>query len=118
MKVLPAGDGQGRLKHIEVQAGTDISFIVAELISEVAKIFEVSLDDVRSPCQRREPARARAAVAHLAVKELGLSGKAVAAALRVSPSAVSHALHRGRVVVEDERIRVVSAQPALGGQKS
>jgi len=104
------GEYRGRAKHIEVQAGRDVPITVAELITEAARVFEVSRNEVCSPCQRRAAARARATVAHLAVEELGLPGKAVAAALRVSPSAVSHALRRGRAVVEEQQIRLASAQ--------
>ncbi len=109
---------RGRAKHIEVQAGRDAPLTITELIAEVARVFEVSLDEVCSPCQRRAPARARATVAHLAVEKLRLPGKAVAAALRVSPSAVSHALRRGRTVVEEEQIRLASAPTELFGGRT
>jgi hypothetical protein len=93
-------------KQIELDAGGKPPVRIAELIAQASTMFGVPIDEVCSPCQRRAAAQARAAVAHLAVEKLGLPGKAVAAALRVSPSAVSHALHRGRVVVENERIHI------------
>ena len=112
------GGSRSRTKDIEVQTGTDAHLTIADLIAKVSRIFGVSRDELCSPCQRREPARARATVAHLAVEKLGLPGKAVAAALRVSPSAVSHALRRGRVVVDEDRIRLASAQTELHGGRN
>lgn len=105
------GKSRGPARQIEVQAGRDTTVTVTGLIASVSSVFGVSFDDVCSPCQRRAAARARATVAHLAVDKLGLPGKAVAATLRVSPSAVSHALRRGRAVVEEERIRLAWTQP-------
>ena len=112
------GESRGRSKRIEVQAGRDAPLTIAELITKVSRIFGVSRDEVCSPCQRRAAARARATVAHLAVEKLGLPGMVVAAALRVSPSAVSHALRRGRAVVEEERIRLASGQAELHGGRN
>jgi hypothetical protein len=101
-----------------VHVGRDAPLTLTELITEISRMFEVSLNEICSPCQRRAPARARAAVAHLAVERLGLPGKAVAAVLRVSPSAVSHALHRGRAVVEEERLQITSNQTEPDGEWS
>jgi REP element-mobilizing transposase RayT len=95
-------------RHIELDTGGNAPLRIEELIRAASKLFGVSIDEVCSPCQRRGAAQARAAVAHLAVEKLGLPGRTVAAALRVSPSAVSHALRRGRLVVENERIRIAS----------
>ena len=96
-------------KHIELDTGGNAPLRIAELIRKASSMFGVPIEELCSPCQRRAAAQARAAVAHLAVEQLGLPGRVVAGALRVSPSAVSHALRRGRLVVESERIRISSA---------
>ncbi len=96
-------------RAIEVRVGEEPGERMRALLAEVSRRLGIPVAEIRSASPRRVPARARAAVAYLAVEKLGLSGRTAAAALGISASAVSHALRRGRVVAEQERLRVVEA---------
>ena len=98
-------DSKGRA--IEVRANEDPGKRLHALLSGVSRWLGVPVADICSASPRRAPARARAAVAYLAVEQLGLPGRATAATLGISPSAVSHALRRGRAAAEEERLQVV-----------
>ncbi|MRR56259.1 MAG: hypothetical protein EG822_17460 [Deltaproteobacteria bacterium] len=53
--------------------------------------------------KERDIARAKAAVCNMAVRELGLRGIDVSAALACTPAAVSHAAKRGEAVFREEK---------------
>jgi REP element-mobilizing transposase RayT len=96
-------------RDIEVPEAREPGELVRALLAGVSLWLGVPAADICCASPRRLPARARAAVAHLAVQELGLPGRSVAATLGISASVVSHALRRGRAVVQEERLRVVDA---------
>jgi REP element-mobilizing transposase RayT len=75
-----------------------------DLIESVCRQLGVEASDL-DPRQRTEEAsRARAVIAYLAVVECRISGRQVAEALGVSPSAISHSLERGRVALAKNAI--------------
>jgi len=67
------------------------------LMTEVARHLDLSKAQLRRPSRGTTAADARAIVAYLAAA-LELPGTDIASALGVSPSAVSHAIRRGRAV--------------------
>jgi REP element-mobilizing transposase RayT len=69
---------------------------LAVIVGEECRRLGVSEEDLRGGRRWPAVARARAAVCWRAVRELGLPARDVAAALRVTPSAVSQALKRDR----------------------
>lgn len=75
--------------------GVDLS----GLIERVCERLAVAPRDLARGRRSRDVAAARAAVAYLAVVRHGMSGGRVAAALGVSPSAISQSLDRGREIV-------------------
>jgi REP element-mobilizing transposase RayT len=67
--------------------------------------YGLSTEELSSGSKQRGIARARAAVAWVAVVELGVSGREIAAALGVSAGAVSAALDRGRRAAAQDGLR-------------
>ena len=66
------------------------------LLSAACKRYELSEEELRSGSKQPRIARARAVVAWVAVVQLRVTGRSIAAALGVTPPAVSVALERGR----------------------
>jgi len=72
------------------------------LLQEACARYGLALHELASGVKTPRVARARAAVAYLAVVALGLPRGMVAAALGVGGSAISGALDRGRrIAIED-----------------
>jgi REP element-mobilizing transposase RayT len=67
-----------------------------QLLVTLSEHFQIPLCELRSKWGSRRAAQARAIAIHLAIDELGLQGQTVAAALNLSPAAVSQARRRGR----------------------
>jgi REP element-mobilizing transposase RayT len=78
------------------RSGPDAQQDFERLIVTVAERLQISLRELRSPWGSRQAAQARAIAIHLAIDELGLQGRTVAAALDLTPAAVSQARRRGR----------------------
>jgi len=78
------------------RSGPDAQRDLERLIAAVSEHFRVSLPQLRSPWGSRQAARARAIAIYLAVDELGLQGRTIAAALNLTPAAVSQACRRGQ----------------------
>jgi REP element-mobilizing transposase RayT len=66
------------------------------LLQAACDRYGLTMDELRSGSKQPRIARARAVVSWVAVVEIGVSGREVAAALSVTPPAVSSALDRGR----------------------
>jgi REP element-mobilizing transposase RayT len=78
------------------RSGPDAEQDLERLIAVVSEHFQISPIDLRSPWGSRRAVQARAIAIHLAVDELGVQGRTVAAALNLTPAAVSQARRRGR----------------------
>lgn len=73
------------------------------LLGAVCRHYDLSEEQLRSGSKQPRIARARAVVAWVAVFQLRITGRSVAAALGVTPPAVSLALERGRrAAAEDD----------------
>jgi REP element-mobilizing transposase RayT len=70
------------------------------LVTECARAWGVSPEEVRGASRRRAAAHARAAVSALAVRHLGLSAAAVARTLGVTPAVVLRGVERGPQLLE------------------
>jgi hypothetical protein len=73
-----------------------------DLLRAACARYALSPDELRSGSKQPRIARARAAVAHIAVIRLGESSTTVARALGVGRTAVSSALDRGRRAAEED----------------
>lgn len=74
--------------------------------------YDLTSIELRSGSKQPRIARARAAVAWVAVVELGISGRAVAAALGVTRTTVSSLLARGRQASQEDSFGSTSIQGA------
>jgi len=81
------------------------------IIEKVAYGFGVDMNDLKSGSRSRKVSKARAAICYLAVRELGLSCVSVAKELKISPSAVSKSVLRGRLELDDAFIRELHESP-------
>ena len=76
---------------------------LADLIGRVAEYYRIERTRLSKPSKERDIARAKATICYLAVRELGLRGIDVSAALACTPAAVSHAAKRGEAVFREEQ---------------
>jgi hypothetical protein len=70
------------------------------LLSKAATYYNIDVEELCSGSRQRLVAKARAAVCYLAVRKLQISCKDAALRLKISPSAVSNAVMKGRSVVK------------------
>jgi len=77
-----------------------------DLIANAAAYFKVDIEDLRSATKERQISRARSVLCYLAVRKLAVSGAEVARALKISPSAVSKAIIKGRMEADREKIQM------------
>ncbi len=66
------------------------------MIDEVSEYFQINVGEIKSRSRRRVVARARAMISLLAIDQIGYSGRDVARALNLTPSAVSKLVLRAR----------------------
>jgi len=78
-------------------------FSLADLVGRVAEYYRIERTRLSKPSKERDIARAKAVICYLAVRELGLRGIDVSAALACTPAAVSHAAKRGEAVFREEQ---------------
>jgi putative transposase len=76
---------------------------LADLIGLVAEYYHIERTRLSQPSKERDLARAKAAICYLAVREFGMRGIDVSAALACTPAAVSHAAKRGEAVFREEQ---------------
>jgi len=101
-RILGGGAGMEAVlrKTGNVRAGNEIS--LDELIGRVAGYFGLEADLVSQATRERRVAAARAVVCHVSLRHLQLSGVDLSARLRITPSAVSHAAKRGRLLFSED----------------
>ena len=75
------------------------------LIEEVAAYYKIGGEDLKTASKERKISRARSLVSYLAVRKLMMSCADVARVLRISPSAVSKAVIKGRVAIDRKEIQ-------------
>lgn len=78
---------------------------LAALLGAAGERYGLTLDELCSGSRQRCIARARAVVAWVAVVELGIPAFRIAQSLGIRPSAVSHALSRGRRFAMSDEFR-------------
>jgi putative transposase len=86
-------------RQVQAQRGSrprpDVSAVWAPLVHRCAEAWGVTVNEILLGSRRRVVAHARAVVAHLAVRYLGLPVIALARTMGVSPSAIQKGLDRG-----------------------
>lgn len=95
--------------RIEHPVGDEQTAVLASTAREISRIFGTSPDGVLSTCARGPEAQTRSIVAWFAIDRLRLRRHIVAKYLGISPSAVSHALRRGRALLLARGIRLEAA---------
>jgi REP element-mobilizing transposase RayT len=85
-----AQERRNRRDHLRA-SGVDFE----HLLQRVAALFAITPEEVRAPSKQPRRVQARSLLCYWAVRELGLGGVTVAAALGATQSAVSKAVHRG-----------------------
>jgi REP element-mobilizing transposase RayT len=78
------------------RSGSDAQQDLEQLLGMLSEHFQIPLHALRSRWGSRQAAEARAIAIYLAIDQLNLQGRTVAAALNLSPAAVSQARRRGR----------------------
>jgi len=78
-------------------AGYDLD----KLIEEVCELFDLLPQDILEPGKQPKQVQAKSMVCYLAVRHLGLKGTAVGQRLRLSQSAVSRAVQRGKKIATE-----------------
>jgi len=81
------------------------------ILSAACARYDLAPDELRSGSRQPRIVRARAAVAWVAVVELGMSGRRIADALGVTPPAISAALARGRRASAEDGFRAAILAP-------
>lgn len=76
------------------------------IIEYVSSYFELSPEELSWPSKERKVASAKAIICYLAIRHSHLPGVLVAATLGCTPSAVSRAAKRGRVLLEEKGIKM------------
>lgn len=71
---------------------------VQSLLSAVGVYYKIEPEELRSGSRQRSIAQARSVVCYIAVRQLGMSCREVSRELKISPSAVSNAVVRGKAV--------------------
>jgi len=80
----------------------------SEIFSRIAKYYGLTATEICQPNRERKIAAAKAAICHVALRHLGQRGVDLAELLKMSPSAVTHAARRGRVLLgQDPELRKV-----------
>jgi REP element-mobilizing transposase RayT len=85
-----------QVQPVEVSRSLDV------IIETVSSYFELSPEEMSWPSKERKVASAKAIICYLATRHHRLSGVEVAAILGYTPSAVSHATKRGRMLLGKE----------------
>ncbi|MGK2943116.1 MAG: transposase [Desulfuromonadales bacterium] len=80
--------------------------LLDDIIEYVSSYFKLSPEELSWPSKERKVASAKAIICYLAIRRSCLPGVVVAATLGYTPSAVSRAAKRGRVLMEEEGILV------------
>jgi REP element-mobilizing transposase RayT len=77
-----------------------------ELARHVAKLYDMSSEDLWRPGKYQKLVRARSLLCYWAVRELGVSMAALARRLKISTAAVSKAVRRGAVMVDENKLKL------------
>ena len=76
-----------------------------ELIIKVADYYEIDIEDLKTASKVRTIGRARFLICYLAVRKLMIRCADVARALNISPSTVSKAVSKGKMVADRKKIQ-------------
>jgi chromosomal replication initiation ATPase DnaA len=106
IRVLGGGDFVDSLKA-EFRLRDKMKSVVtlAQLLEIVATALTIDPDSIRKPSKSRGPAAARGVICHLAIYELGYTGREVGKFLHLGPTGVSLASRRGdKILKADSRL--------------
>ncbi len=101
VKTLQRANERLEEKSRLISTGPDLE----ALIEKVAAYFKVDTEDLKSGTKERQVSRARRMLCYFAVRKLAISGVEVARVLKISPSAVSKAITKGRMEADRNSIQ-------------
>jgi REP element-mobilizing transposase RayT len=81
-------------------------FDLGRIIRRVGEIFGMTGEEMKIGGKDQRSVAARSVVSYWAVKELGVSGTEVARRLRVTQPAVSQAVKRGAMIIEERHLKL------------
>jgi hypothetical protein len=81
-------------------------FDLERIIGRVGEIFGMTGEEMKIGGKDQRSVAARSVVSYWAVKELGVSGTEVARRLRVTQPAVSQAVKRGAMIIEERHLKL------------
>ncbi|NVO00693.1 MAG: transposase [Geobacteraceae bacterium] len=103
-RILGSGEFVDTLKNEELLGERlKTAITLARLIEVVSVAMGLEPDTVRKPSKSRLPAAARGIICHLAIFELGYTGKEVGRVLHLGSSGVSIAARRGGKFLNDDK---------------
>jgi REP element-mobilizing transposase RayT len=80
---------------------------IEKAIARVSDLFSLSKQQIISPSRQLHRVKARSVLCYWAVRELGMSGSAVAQVLNIGQPAVSRAVGRGEKLANDMKIKLI-----------
>lgn len=106
-RVLGGGDFVDGLKQeFTLRDKMKSAITLTRLVEIVALTLSLDPDAVRRPSKNRAPATARGIICHLAIYELGYTGREVGKFLHLGPTGVSLAARRGEKVLKADQVLV------------
>ena len=99
-RVLRQANEEWERKALIKKSGMDLD----GLLEKVGNHFCVNVQELKSGSRSRDIVKARSVLCCLGVRDLGLTCAMMAKALRISPSAVSKSIVRGRSILQAENI--------------
>jgi hypothetical protein len=110
-RILGGGDFVEQILSATGHAPSEQERSLPDLINQVADHLHVERTKLSQPSKERHLVRAKALICYVAIRQWGLKGVDVAAALAYTPAAVSHAAKRGAGLLSKEKDLYVLLNP-------
>jgi REP element-mobilizing transposase RayT len=113
-RVLGGGDFVDSLKadfRLRDKMKSDVT--LTQLLESVATALTIDPDSIRKPSKSRAPAAARGVICHLAIYELGYTGREVGKFLHLGPTGVSLASRRGEKILKADSMLAKNIMGAI-----
>jgi chromosomal replication initiation ATPase DnaA len=113
-RVLGGGAFVDSLKDdFRLRAKMKSAVTLTQLLAIVATALTIEPDSIRKPSKSRGPAAARGVICHLAIYELGYTGREVGKFLHLGPTGVSLAARRGEKILKADSMLLKKTMDAI-----